>query len=313
MEKVTKKKKRKRSRQLQLIAILLMLLLIAACLAWLTLRGRALNRSHTAKMMKTLESAQQKVSEGAAAAEELAAGFKVAQHVYSHRGSAGENEHSFKAYDDAIAAGSFNIEQDVVLSQDGVLFVSHDLSAAAMTGVDRQYSSMTAEEIEGLKTSAGNKVLRMSEVFDRYGRSVNYLIELKAYEDSRIIDSFRELIDKYAYQDIVTVQCMDIHVLRNLESVYPDMKKLYVCRSQWGFETSIKEPEIDIISVKSTLMTADRCRAVHDSGKLFSTWTIDSADAIKAAIDIGVDAYFTNNTPLAISIEKDYGVKKRGE
>ena len=91
------------------------------------------------------------------------------------------------------------------------------------------------------------------------------------------------------------------------------MKKLYVCRSQWGFETSIKEPEIDIISVKSTLMTADRCRAVHDSGKLFSTWTIDSEDAIKAAIDIGVDAYFTNNTPLAISIEKDYGVKKRGE
>ena len=84
---MTKKKKRKRSRQLQLIAILLMLLLIAVCLAWLTLRGRALNRSHTAEMMKTLESAQQKVSEGTAAAEELAAGFKVAQHVYSHRGS----------------------------------------------------------------------------------------------------------------------------------------------------------------------------------------------------------------------------------
>lgn len=309
----TKKKVNRKKKQLQLIAILLMLLLIAAALTWLTLRGRAMNRARAADVTKTLESAGQTVTGELGSTDDLANTYKAAQHVYSHRGSAGVNEHSFKAYDDAIAAGSIYIEQDLVLSQDGVLFVAHDLSAEPMTGISRLYSSMSAEEIDGLRTRAGEKVLRMSEVFDRYGNTVNYVIELKAYEDSRMIDSFRELVDKYGCQDKVIVQCEDIHPLRKLEDIYPDMTKLYVCRSQWGFDTSINEPYIDIISVKEWLMTEERCKIVHDKGKMFSAWTLDSEESIKNAIDIGVDTYFTNDTPLAISIEKEYGLKKRGE
>ncbi len=313
MSKMKKTVNRKKKKQLQLIAILLMLLLIVAALTWLTLRGRTMNRARTTDATKTLESAVQAVTGGLGFIDDLANTYKAARHVYSHRGSAGENEHSFKAYDDAIAAGSIYIEQDLVLSKDGVLFVAHDLSAEPMTGTPKLYSSMSAEEIDGLKTKAGGKVLRMSGVFERYGKTVNYVIELKAYEDSRMIDSFRELVDKYGYQDIITVQCKDIHPLRTLESIYPDMTKLYICRSQWGFDTSINEPYIDIISVNEWLMTEERCRIVHDKGKKFSAWTLDSEGSIRQAIDMGVDTYFTNDTPLALSLEKDYGLKKRGE
>lgn len=309
----TEKKVNRKKKQLQLIAILLMLLLIAAALTWLTLRGRAMNRARTADTTKTLESAGQTVTGELGFTGDLTDTYRAAQHVYSHRGSAGENEHSFKAYDDAIAAGSIYIEQDLVLSQDGVLFVAHDLSAEPMTGASRLYSSMSAEEIDGLRTRTGEKVLRMSEVFDRYGKTVNYVIELKAYEDSRMIDSFKALVDTYGYQDIITVQCKDIHPLRTLEGIYPDMPKLYVCRSEWGFDTSINEPYIDIISVKEWLMTEERCQIVHEKGKKFSAWPLDSEESIRNAIDIGVDTYFTNDTPLAISIEKEYGLKKRGE
>ncbi len=313
MSKMKKTVNRKKKKQLQLIAILLMLLLIAAALTWLTLRGRAMNRGRLAEITGVIESTEQTVIEDTDFVDDLADTFKAARHVYSHRGSAGENEHSFKAYDEAIAAGSIYIEQDLVLSKDGVLFVAHDLSSEPMTGTSGLYSSMSAEEIDGLKTKAGGKVLRMSEVFDRYGRTVNYVIELKAYEDSRMIDSFRELVDKYGYQDIITVQCKDIHPLRTLESIYPEMTKLYVCRSEWGFDTSINEPYIDIISVNEWLMTEERCRIVHDKGKKFSAWTLDSEGSIRRAIDMGVDTYFTNDTPLALSLEKDYGLKKRGE
>ena len=313
MSKTKKKVNRKKKKQLQLIAILLMLLLIAAALTWLTLRGRALNKGRAAEVTGTIESAEQAVTGGTGFTEDLENTYKAAQHVYSHRGSEGNNEHSFKAYDDAIAAGSIYIEQDLVLSQDGVLFVAHDLSAEPMTGTSRLYSSMSAEEIDGLKTKTGGKVLRMSEVFDKYGTSVNYVIELKAYEDSRMIDSFKDLVDKYGYQDRIIVQCADIHPLRKLEEIYPDMTKLYICKSQWGFDTSINEPYIDIISVKEWLMTEERCKIVHDKGKMFSAWTLDSEESIRNAIDIGVDTYFTNDTPLAISIEKEYGLKKRGE
>lgn len=303
--------KGRRKQQRLLVLILLMLLVIAGCLLWLTLRGRDLNEGDRQSAMQTLEQVEQVVSEELVPSDDAVRTFKAAEHIYSHRGSEGEKEHSFEAYDAAIAAGSRYIEQDLVLSSDGVLFVSHDLTAAAMTGDSRAYASMTAEQIDKLETKAGGKVLRMSEVFDRYGDSVTYVIELKAYEDSRMLNAFKELVDKYGYQDRIIVQCMDIHPLRTLESMYPDMTKLYICRSEWGFDTSINEPYIDIISVKDWMMNQDRCNTVHNRGKLFSAWTLDSETQIRNAIDIGVDTYFTNDTPLAISIEKDYGLEKR--
>ena len=60
-------------------------------------------------------------------------------------------------------------------------------------------------------------------------------------------------------------------------------------------------------------MKEERCRAAHEHGKTFSAWTLDTEDEIRRAIDMGVDSYFTNDTPLALSIEKEYGVKVREE
>ena len=256
-------------------------------------------------------------------AEELAAAKKAekeraeaeaASHVYSHRGTAGEYEHSFKAYDEAISAGSRNIEQDLVLSADGVLFISHDLNAYRMTGVDAAYSSMTAEEIDRLETGAGFKVLRLSEVFDRYGRDVSYIIELKT-ADAETIRAFKEIVEEYGYRDIITVQSVYTDVLKQLEEIFPDMPKLFVCKSQQGFYDSLDMPYVDIISVDIDrgLMTEGNCDAAHDHGKLFSAWTLSLESSIRAAIDMGVDTYFTNDTPLALSLEREYGAEKRAE
>lgn len=57
----------------------------------------------------------------------------------------------------------------VVTSKDGTLYVSHDSSAQKITGVDKLYSEMTDEEIDELRTVDGQKILRLSEVFDKYG------------------------------------------------------------------------------------------------------------------------------------------------
>ena len=312
MGKTKKKVNRKKKKQLQLIAILLMLLLIAAALTWLTLRGRALNKGRAAEVTGTIESAEQAVTGGTGFTEDLENTYKAAQHVYSHRGSEGKNEHSFKAYDDAIAAGSIYIEQDLVLSQDGVLFVSHDLSAESMTGVSKLYSSMSAEEIDGLKTKAGNKVLRMSEVFDKYGKDIHYVIELKDRREA-CTKAFEALVDKYGYSDVIIVQSMYPEVLETLEEKYPDMPKLLVCWNQAAFERNLDEPYIDMFSLKADagLMTESNCELTHQKKKLFGAWKLNDEDSIKRAIDIGVDNYFTDNAALALSIEKDYGVKNR--
>lgn len=298
-------------RKLLLISIMIMLVLIAAACAWILYRGVENNKQLCRNVVSAVEKANAKAAQEITAVDDILLDMEAARHIYSHRGSQGPEEHSFKAYDEAIKAGSIYIEQDLVLSSDGVLFVSHDLTAGAMTGVSKSYSSMSADEIDRLRTTRGNKILRMSEVFERYRQSVNYVIELKAYQDSRMVDAFTELVNDYGYQDRIIIQCQDVGTLRALDNEYPDMPKLFICKSEGAFETSLETDCIDIISVKDWLMTEGRCQAAHEHGKIFSAWTLNSESQIRRAIDIGVDTYFTNDTPLALSLEREYGIKKR--
>lgn len=298
-------KKKKRNKKL-IIAIALMLIAIVILSAMILGRGRGAGTG-TSGLSESTDTASGQVK---AFAEETIAEIdaKIASHVYSHRGSAGPEEHTFKAYDAAIEAGSRYIEQDVVVSSDGILYVSHDTWAGSMTGYDGMYEYMSSETIDGLETDAGNKVLRLSEVFDKYGRDINYVIELKNGSDA-CVRAFEELVDEYGLADMITVQSADTGVLRELESKYPDMPKLFVCRSQAAFDGAVDEPYIDIISVKeaAVLMTERNCSAAHANDKLFSAWTLNSEEKIKYAIEMGVDTYFTDDTPLALSLEREYG------
>lgn len=299
----------KRVRLLLIVSVLLAL--TAAEAAWIFNRNASL-RAYKANMYSFSAGAVTESTEQLFAASMALMPEPAAEHIYSHRGSAGLYEHSFKAYDDAIASGSCYIEQDLVISSDGVLFVSHDLSAAGMTGRNALYSSMTAAEIDGLQTRAGGKVLRLSEVFDRYRKDVNYVIELKPY-DLETINAFEDLVEQYGYEDVVTAQSMSTEPLGEIEKKYPDMPKIFVCKTQYDFNRCLELPYVDTISVRAAagLMTEENCEAAHGRGKGFSVWTIDSEADIKRAIEIGADNYFTNDTGLAMRLETEYGYAER--
>ena len=297
--------------------IIIMLLLVVAALAWILHMGKAdkpAAKPETTQDEQAAQDDEQKKAEEEAALKKKTEDEKIASHVYSHRGSAGPEEHSFKAYDAAIEAGSRYIEPDVVMSSDGVLYVSHDLNAVTMTGYNGMYEYISSETVDGLKTEAGNKILRLSEVFDRYGKDINYVIELKDNSDKCLL-AFEQLVDDTGLSDVITVQSMKAETLEILDKKYPDMPKLFVCWNQGDFDYVLDKPYVDIISVRADvetgILTESNCKAAHEAGKKFSAWTLDTEDAIKKAIDMGVDTYFTNDTPLALEIEREYGLKVR--
>lgn len=303
----------KKKRRVLICLIILVLAAAAVLSSQLIHRARLIGAVKVEEQLKKAEEPLRRQQEELRIiAERKAEEREIASHVYSHRGTEGFYEHSFKAYDEAISAGSQNIEQDIVISSDGELFVSHDLNAWSMTGVDAPYSSMSAEEIGKLTTRAGYKVLRLSEVFDRYEKDVNYIIELKTSDDETV-SAFENLVDKYGFEDNITVQSVDTDVLRILEKQYPNMPKLFVCKGLQAFYDSLDMPYVDIVSVSIDrgLMTESNCEAAHDHGKLFSAWSLSMESSIRAAIDMNVDTYFTNDTPLAISLEREYGLEVR--
>lgn len=311
----------KRKKRTLIIAILVMLALVLASVMWLLNRGREPQTAVEEPVVTDEQAAEEQAAEDAQkkAEEEEAARKKaedeaVASHVYSHRGSAGPEEHTFKAYDAAIEAGSRYIEQDVVISADKVLYVSHDENAYEMTGYDGMYEYMSSETIDGLTTEAGNKILRLSEVFDKYGKDINYVIELKSNSDACLL-AFEQMVDEYGLSENIIVQSRHADALEIIERKYPDMPKLFVCWNQGDFNYVVDLPYVDIISVRAEtetgIFTESNCKAAHDAGKKFGGWTLNTEDEIKRAIDMGVDNYFTDDTALALSIEKDYGAKVR--
>lgn len=225
--------------------------------------------------------------------------------VYSHRGASGEEiEHTIAAYDLAILYGSKYIEQDLVTSRDNTLYVSHDLSAKRITGVDKLFSDMSDDEISDLRTEDNEKILSLQNVFDRYGDTVNYVIELK--ENSNQTKLFEDIVKKNNLEDNIVVQASEIKPLQDLNKSFPSMPKLLLVKDQDELEEAVTYDVVDIVAAEKSMMTEENVELVHGHKKLFNIWTINSTSEIKKAIDLGIDNYFTNFTAKALALENKY-------
>ncbi|MGX7030477.1 glycerophosphodiester phosphodiesterase [Vagococcus zengguangii] len=230
---------------------------------------------------------------------------KLTGHVFSHRGASGEEiEHTFAAYDLAIAYGSKYIEQDLVTSKEGTLFVSHDLSAKKITGVDKQYSDLTDKEIKQLATEDGTSILTLQEVFDKYQDDINYVIELK--EGGKQVEAFVDIINQNKLVKNVIVQSFDINAINKMAEKIPEMPRLLLVTNQEKLDEAITLEQVDIVSTNKELMTPSNVEKVHQAKKIYNAWTLDSTAEIKKAIELGADNYFTNYTGKALLLEKKY-------
>lgn len=181
-----------------------------------------------------------------------------AEHVYSHRGASGEEvEHSIAAYDLALLYGSKYIEQDVVLSADGTLWISHDRNAKRITGTDSKYSDLTDEQIRALRTEDGQSILTLDEVFSKYKDQATFVVELKS--GANAVDAFSELVRKHGVENNVIVQCGDISVLRQLADAFPNMRRLLLLSDIDELESVLEEACVDIISVNKEYLSEDVC------------------------------------------------------
>ncbi|GBD66042.1 putative hydrolase [Tetragenococcus halophilus subsp. halophilus] len=226
-------------------------------------------------------------------------------YVISHRGASGEEvEHTFKAYDLALDYGTKYIEQDLVTSKDGTLYISHDENAERIAGVDKNYNDMSDKEIDHLKTEDNQHILKLEDVFKKYEDTTGYLIELKENETQAV--PFKKLVKKYNIEDNIIVQAKNPEALEQLNDMFPDMPELALVDDDEEINRVLNLDYVDIIGANADLMNKENVKKAHDNDKDFNVWTLNSTDEIKEAIDLNVDSYFTNFTAKALTIEDNY-------
>ena len=291
------RRKRRMGKKLLLIAVLLMLCVAAA--AYLLKTVGDMKAQREAAQAEETAAAEQQAAEEAAAQEAAA---KKYDSIYAYSGTKDKGKYTLAAYDSAVEAGCGAIVLPFVVSQDGTLIVADDDFAQDLTGYSGYFSGMTDGQIENLQTKSGDKILKLSDVFDKYGRDVHYIIEVK-YTSARNLMALKELIEKKDYADVVSISSEYFSGLRTLDNEFPNTPKIFLCSGEEGWAEALNSDYIDAISVSKDLMSDERCKAVQDKKKKFGAGILSSEEDIKKAKEMGADFYFTDEAALAAGIE----------
>jgi glycerophosphoryl diester phosphodiesterase len=244
-----------------------------------------------------------------------------------HRGASGyAPEHTIPSYDLALRLGADYIEQDLQLTKDGVLVAMHDetLDRTARGPKNNCTGPVIEKTLAQIKTCdvgswfneaypqyakpeyVGLKVPTLEQIFQRYGKGVNYYIETKNPEAAPgMEEELLRLMDKYgltrpaADHWQVLIQSFSPASLQKIHAINPSLPLIQLYDStetsasiQAGLDT-IQTYAVGIGPSK-TDVDAPLVAAAHGRCLDIHPYTVNEKQEMRALISLGVDGMFTN-------------------
>lgn len=226
--------------------------------------------------------------------------------ITAHRGaSLSAPENTMAAFEQAVTNMSDYIELDVQMTKDGELVIMHDSNALRTTGVNRNISDMTLEEVKCLdagsyysKEYAGEQVPTLEEVLDFVKGRIKVNIEIKSGDYGlSVADKVADMIEDKGMQDECVVTSFEIDLLRRVKQLQPDIQVGYILVVAYGDFYNMDD--VDFFSVNAAFLTKRMVDAIHNSGKQIHAWTVNNQSSIKNLTNKGVDNIITDDPVLA--------------
>ena len=252
--------------------------------------------------------------------------------VIAHRGASWDApEHTFAAWDLALAQGADWVEQDLQMTRDGQLVVLHDDSldrtargpAADCTGLVREKtraqlancevgSWFNAEYPDRAQASyVGARIATLDEVLTRYAGRARFYIETKRPEDAPgMEDSLLAVLQRHrlagrgAREGRVLVQSFSPASLRRLHALEPRLQLVQL----WDDDIAPDALEALLDSVRGyavgfgparRLVSRRLVDAAHARGLDVHPYTVNAEPVMAFLFDLGVDGMFTDR-PAAL-------------
>ncbi len=248
-----------------------------------------------------------------------------------HRGASGyAPEHTLPAYDLALKMGADYIEQDLQLTKDGVLVALHDetLDRTARPTAESAPGDCTGlvreKTLAQIKTCdvgtwfnetypqyaqpeyIGLRIPTLEEVFQRYGKSVNYYIETKSPESAPgMEEELLRLMDEYGLTERaeekwqVLIQSFSPASLQKIHALNPSLPLIQLFS---GAETSQSiQARLDAtrtyavgIGPSKNDVDAALVEAAHARCLDIHPYTVNETPEMQKLVALGVDGMFTN-------------------
>jgi glycerophosphoryl diester phosphodiesterase len=231
--------------------------------------------------------------------------------VTAHRGSSRDApENTLAAVRKAIEQGADYAEIDVHLTADGVPVVLHDEDLQRLAGVSRRPGELSLAELQRIDVGArfgpafaGETVPTLAAMLDTARRRIRLNIELKPTDQGRaraaLATAVADLIRSQDFEADCFVTSLDQDVVAAARRRNPRLRTGAIVSAVVG---DISQLPVDVLSVRTGLITDRLLGRAHAAGQEVHVWTIDDPKTMGELIDRGVDGLITNDPVAALAV-----------
>ncbi|WP_103500545.1 MULTISPECIES: glycerophosphodiester phosphodiesterase family protein [unclassified Streptomyces] len=213
-----------------------------------------------------------------------------------HRGLMGaEPENTLRSFRRAEREGVDVIELDIHLSKDGHLVVMHDARVDRTTDGSGRIAEMTLAELRALDAGQGERVPVFREVMEAVSTPVQ--AEIKDAAAARVLAA---AITELGLHDRVRVISFHDAALRETRALLPETPIALVTG-----ESTATAPEravalgASMVSCEFPRLTPEVVGRCHAAGIEVISWTVNTAEELARAVELGLDGVVTDEPELA--------------
>lgn len=264
--------------------------------------------------------------------------------VAAHRGGAMHRpENTISAFDHAVELGVQVLEFDMVMTADDQLVVHHDATINPDICSPDPGSDVVAGPVRGLTLAQtrqfdcgtqvrdiyavqsyvavpGARMPTADEVLARYqGKDVAFFAETKVPKPTAGVADvdpvkFAALVEamvrRHGVEDRFILQSSDYRTIDALHAINPRIRSCLLGAHNWGhrdFLATLQQHHATCILLRDSIAGKADVSALQDAGIQVYSEVVDTPEAWRSYLDLGVDVLFTNNPEGAIEFVERSG------
>lgn len=217
--------------------------------------------------------------------------------IIAHRGASRDApENTITAFALAVEQGADGIELDVRLSADGVPVVMHDASVERTTNGRGAVSKLTVEQLQQLDAGDGRPVPTLDEVFEIFGPTLLYNVELKTgmWPDNNLAAAVAERIDGHHLEEHVLVS--SFHALAVRQARKTLNPRTPVAHLRMSRPAALKHRFVKSEGDNPYFKLVDERYMIwaRRENLLVNVWTVDDPAEAQRLTRLGVTSIITN-------------------
>lgn len=223
--------------------------------------------------------------------------------ISAHRGSTKNSaENTLESVEEAINLGADFTEIDVVLTEDNVVVLSHDLNIKRLTGKNINIKDITFEELTKFKinnhpSKKEFSFIDLKSVIEKSKGKIKLNIELKPdkYNYKELAKEVVKLIDK-DYENIV-VSSLSPKILMEVKDLDNSIQCGFIIAFAYG--DFYNAYFADFYAIEESYINPRIINRIHGMNKKVYVWTTNNSDSVQRAFRNGVDGIITDEIEIA--------------